>query len=794
MKKIILFVILLTSSAMAIMNISLDEPYEGLRSNSIIELAHDSTGIWIGSAGGASYRLDGDTAWTTFTGESGLHSSDVSALATSYYNGHTIVCIATLHNEYASGQTVPFGDGFSITTDYGQTWLPDSLTMPFHATYYGMLAYDIDMYQNDIYAACFYGGLLRSMNGGYSWDNLYLNSADSTDLTDSSYQSYTNRYFSVKFDTTLAPDTLSVWGGSAAGLIRYVFTDYGDDHKQASAYAVAHREADAESSLPGNHVVALAVHGRPGKVDDAFVVGDYAYLAHDTEGLIAVDISDPGNPVFADSINTNGKALAVYVDSATAYAYVANYDDVVIIDINDPSHLTTAGTIDPRGGRIVNLCVSGDRVYMANEIYGLQIFPAEPGSTDDDYIFASLGGISDVYVDGDYAYIAAGSNGLGIVDISNLDSLTLVGRYDVDTLDIAAKEVVVHDSVAYIADASLGLMAIDVSDPANPTLIDIMATPGTARGIAYNVNRIYLADESALQIFALAAPDAGDSLLYINGISTPGTAINIMTRDSAAYVADNYHGLQIIDIGDVDDLAIDGNFAPVCSTYIWAACRAGVGEDGQRYAVAYSTDYGGTWKAVVEEPAWDFAFIGDTVIVATDNGLYVSDNYVDWHVITQMEETDAQGETVLRYFPSGFYALESVGSSLWAGGADGTVYTDHLTFDETTTWDIFRSQINPDDHYAYPSPFSPLVSNRQGTTIHYKPPRDTKVTIKIYDFNLDLVSVVVDGVERDGGVEADNDVWDGRNDKGEVVANGIYFYNIKLDTGEDWWGKVAVVK
>ena len=68
------------------------------------------------------------------------------------------------------------------------------------------------------------------------------------------------------------------------------------------------------------------------------------------------------------------------------------------------------------------------------------------------------------------------------------------------------------------------------------------------------------------------------------------------------------------------------------------------------------------------------------------------------------------------------------------------------------------------------------------------------MTIKIYDFNLDLVRTIIEGATRTGGVEADNDIWFGKNDKGEFVANGIYFYNIKLGTGEDWWGKVAVVK
>ena len=426
-----------------------------------------------------------------------------------------------------------------------------------------------------------------------------------------------------------------------------MFTNYNDISKQTAAWAIAHREVDIENSLPGNHVVALAVHGRPGKVNDAFVAGNYAYLAHDSEGLVVVNLTDPDNPVEAGNLSTNGKAQAVYIDGN--YAYIANYlNGLVIADISNPAHPVIEAS-RATSGRAVNVCVSGDYTFVANGVFGLQIYPSDPdslGNSDYPYVFGNLGGISDVYIDGNYAYIAAGSNGLGIVDFSNPDSLQLVGRYDDDTMTILAKEVVVHDSVAYIADASLGLLAIDVSDPADPTLIDMIDTPGKARSVTYSDtrNRVFVTDETDLRAFALSSP--GDTLVYINGITTPGVALNVMVLDSTAYVADNYFGMQLIDISDPDTLIIASNFAPVCSTYIWAACRAGVGEDGQRYAVAYSPNYGQTWKTVIEEPAWDFAFIGDTVVVATDNGLYVSDDYEDWHVITEMSEENAHGDIV----------------------------------------------------------------------------------------------------------------------------------------------------
>jgi hypothetical protein len=38
-----------------------------------------------------------------------------------------------------------------------------------------------------------------------------------------------------------------------------------------------------------------------------------------------------------------------------------------------------------------------------------------------------------------------------------------------------------------------------------------------------------------------------------------------------------------------------------------------------------------------------------------------------------------------------------------------------------------------------------------------------------------------------------SEVWDGRNEIGDMVANGVYFYKITLSGDESFWGKVMVV-
>src|SRR4030065_320966 len=82
-----------------------------------------------------------------------------------------------------------------------------------------------------------------------------------------------------------------------------------------------------------------------------------------------------------------------------------------------------------------------------------------------------------------------------------------------------------------------------------------------------------------------------------------------------------------------------------------------------------------------------------------------------------------------------------------------------------------------------PGPFCPYHSTRKGSTVHFRPDRNTRASVKIYDFNLELVKTVAVDRDRIGGVESDDIVWDGTNDKGKIVANGIYFYRVELDYG-----------
>ena len=93
--------------------------------------------------------------------------------------------------------------------------------------------------------------------------------------------------------------------------------------------------------------------------------------------------------------------------------------------------------------------------------------------------------------------------------------------------------------------------------------------------------------------------------------------------------------------------------------------------------------------------------------------------------------------------------------------------------------------------YAYPNPFNPIVHQR--VFFRFSLVEPSEITIKIYDVSNTLVSVVVDRQQMQAGEELVVS-WDGKNEKGEIVANGTYFYVIESSTGKKAVGKLAVLR
>jgi Mg-chelatase subunit ChlD len=109
--------------------------------------------------------------------------------------------------------------------------------------------------------------------------------------------------------------------------------------------------------------------------------------------------------------------------------------------------------------------------------------------------------------------------------------------------------------------------------------------------------------------------------------------------------------------------------------------------------------------------------------------------------------------------------------------------------DWSSQWSFMTSFDEANVRICYPNPFNPAL---ESVKFRFKLERPGIVKIKIYDISNSLVKEIKSSLQYDEGVwELE---WDGRNEGGELVGNGIYFYVVESSSGERNVNKVAVLK
>ena len=284
------------------------------------------------------------------------------------------------------------------------------------------------------------------------------------------------------------------------------------------------------------------------------VVGNYAYVADNDNGLQIIDISDPTAPSLTGTFDTSGFAYDVTV--VGNYAYVADdKSGLQIIDISDPTAPSLTGTF-VTSGFAEGVTVVGNYAYVAGGFDGLEIInitnPATPSLVG---TLATSDFANDITVVGNYAYVADGDSGLQIIDITNPATPSLIGTFDTSG---SALGISVVGNYAYVADGDSGLQIIDITNPATPSLAGTFDTSGSAFGISVVGNYAYVADEGGgLQIIDITSP-ATPSLA--GTFDTSGSALGISVVGNYTYVADEEGGLQIINTTDPATPSLAGTF------------------------------------------------------------------------------------------------------------------------------------------------------------------------------------------------------------------------------------------
>jgi hypothetical protein len=240
------------------------------------------------------------------------------------------------------------------------------------------------------------------------------------------------------------------------------------------------------------------------------VVGDLAY-ATSQSGLSVIDISDLKNPELLGFVETPGLGKRPAVVGNLAFV-PDGPSGLQVIDVTVSTEPALIGSVDDAPGNYISVTVAGDYAYVGDGfIEGLRVIdisnPVAPVQVS--FYTTSVSVLGVVIVD-DLAYMSNCISGLLVMDVSNSALPVRLGQVAVRP-EACVYDVAVNGQYAYIAAGSIGgsMRVIDVSNSAGPIETGFVETPKSAIGLAVLGDYVYVGTSFAgLRIFDVADPAA----------------------------------------------------------------------------------------------------------------------------------------------------------------------------------------------------------------------------------------------------------------------------------------------
>jgi hypothetical protein len=250
---------------------------------------------------------------------------------------------------------------------------------------------------------------------------------------------------------------------------------------------------------------------------------DYAYIVDSVEGLVLTDVRtladrEPRNNFLKRALTWNPEGVltgARHLSIAGSNIYISTPREVVVVSIDQPLRPKLLARIpmdDPRSTALQF------RYLFVTTARGLEVVdvtrPAAPHRVEDDLV--AMRDAQRVTVSRTYAYVAAGSEGLVIVDVEKPEQIREYQRYTADGRLRDVRDVVVGATnaslFAYLADGAGGLKVLQLMSPETqpnfygfspepkPQLIARYDTPRPALSLSRGLERDRAVDETGGQI------------------------------------------------------------------------------------------------------------------------------------------------------------------------------------------------------------------------------------------------------------------------------------------------------
>ena len=272
------------------------------------------------------------------------------------------------------------------------------------------------------------------------------------------------------------------------------------------------------------------------------IFGGRAYVADEDAGLQIFDLSNPTAPALLSSTNFGGgEAIIIKASASGVFAYVSTGGSLCIVDVSNPLSPVLRGQTSINGGSVYSMALAGNYIYAAAFYGSLEIIdvsntnaPADVGQAP------SIHGPSAVASAGGYIYAASywGQSSLYTFSPSG-SGLTLLGQ-TTSTTSLSGDNLLVSGTKAYVAGGSAGFGVVDVSNPYSPALSAVFTDSGVMQSyyyVAVTGNSLAALGNGFNSVFNVSNPSAPIFAANPNIASLVNS--DILANNQLAYILDN---------------------------------------------------------------------------------------------------------------------------------------------------------------------------------------------------------------------------------------------------------------
>jgi hypothetical protein len=266
-------------------------------------------------------------------------------------------------------------------------------------------------------------------------------------------------------------------------------------------------------------------HAPENKEPSIHAMYGYVYVADKCEGLILVGVAtmidgNPNNNFLKRDLTFNPNGILTGARGVTivgTYAYVSCDAGLVVVDLDDPKcPKVVSVTGEPFLKHVTSVQVQFRYAYACDE-EGVKVLDVTDLAKPVPVALMRLPEVHNIYLARGYAYVAAGSHGLMILDITTPDKPKLDQVYNaggcINDLHDVKLGITYNTEFAYLADGKNGVRVVQLTGPdtpgndgfnprPTPTLVGTYKLPhgGHALSVSKGLDRDRAVDESGNQI------------------------------------------------------------------------------------------------------------------------------------------------------------------------------------------------------------------------------------------------------------------------------------------------------